>query len=442
MAMLMPFPPDEKFDSAEQLENQEVSHMTLEEVQTFPLDAQVVQQSTLKDATLQTVSKWIQQGWPKEKPKDIELQQFWNQQESLTLHDNIVLLQRETNSRVVVPKALQPTVLETLHSSHWGVVKVKQLARRYVWWVSLNSDIEQITKSCDTCRQLASVPPQQYTEWPRTHLPWERVHLDFAGPFRGKMWLICIDAHSKFPYAGALDVGQTTTQQTVQVLKDIFSLEGLPKTLVTDNGPQFSSKDFEIFCNQNGIQHITSPAYHPPSNGEAERFVQSFKKSVGKNCVGGIPLKDSVRLTLATYRSLPHPSLSWKTPAEVLHGRQPRCLLTLLNPVNNSTPSQTRDNPNTSFAVDSLVYARNYSTGPKWLPGKIVSKVGSTIFMVSTDKGLWKRHSNQLQVRLDINNSPNVTAQPSSELVPPVDTLPVLRRYPVRIRKAPERYKP
>ena len=95
-----------------------------------------------------------------------------------------------------------------------------------------------------------------------------------------------------------------------------------------------------------------------------------------------------------------------------------------------------------SLQLDSLVYAKkNYAPGPKWLPGKTISKIGSTVFMIQTDTGIWKRYTNQLQVRLAVNNadsnsdtqgttSPNVVCQePEPE-----------RRYPLRIRKAPERY--
>ena len=270
----LPVGPDNQFDALEELESEEVSHMLQEAVYSYPLDIGQIQKCTRSDATLSKVIEWIQDGWPTNKPLEPEFQQFWHHKDSLLVLNNVILLQEDSQTRVVVPNTLQANVLETLHSSHWGVVKVKQLARRYVWWTTLNSDIEKLTKACDICKQLATAPPQQYMNWPKTESPWERLHLDFAEPFKNKMWLICIDSHSKFPYVGVMETGQTSAQQTIQVLKDIFSIEGLPRTIVTDNGPQFISNDFEEFCNKHGIQHITSPPYHPPSNGEAERFVQ------------------------------------------------------------------------------------------------------------------------------------------------------------------------
>ena len=60
---------------------------------------------------------------------------------------------------------------------------------------------------------------------------------------------------------------------------------GPPKTLVSDNGPQFGSMQFEDWSCLNGIVHLTSAPFHPPSNGEAERLVDIFKPAMW-SCVG------------------------------------------------------------------------------------------------------------------------------------------------------------
>ena len=81
---------------------------------------------------------------------------------------------------------------------------------------------------------------------------------------------------------------------------------------------------FEEFCDNLNFKHLISPIFHPASNGEAERFVQTFKRSLEKNVQGGKSLIEAVRFVLATYRNSPPPSLDWRTPAEVLHGWQPK----------------------------------------------------------------------------------------------------------------------
>ena len=62
--------------------------------------------------------------------------------------------------------------------------------------------------------------------------------------------------------------------------EDFLLYHGLPHRLVTDNGPQFTSHDFQDFMKANSIKHQCTPPYHPASNGQAERFVRELKKSL------------------------------------------------------------------------------------------------------------------------------------------------------------------
>ena len=68
-----------------------------------------------------------------------------------------------------------------------------------------------------------------------------------------------------------------TTTKTMQALRTIITHWGFPEQLVSDNGPQFTSEEFKQFCRLNGIKHVLVAPYHPRSNGEAERFVMTFK---------------------------------------------------------------------------------------------------------------------------------------------------------------------
>ena len=69
----------------------------------------------------------------------------------------------------------------------------------------------------------------------------------------------------------------TTATATANALRTIFSKYGLPESIVSDNGPPFQSAEYERFLKLNGIQRILVAPYHPSSNGQAERFVQTFK---------------------------------------------------------------------------------------------------------------------------------------------------------------------
>ena len=66
-----------------------------------------------------------------------------------------------------------------------------------------------------------------------------RPYRTFYGPF---MFFVVVDAHSKWPEVTVMD--STTSEKTVDVLRELFSLYGVPTQIVSDNGPQFVSKEF------------------------------------------------------------------------------------------------------------------------------------------------------------------------------------------------------
>ena len=90
-------------------------------------------------------------------------------------------------------------------------------------------------------------------------------------------------------------IGSAGNKQVISSLSQLFARFGIPKQLATDNGPQFVAKEFSEFCRQQGILHSLTPPYHPQSNGQAERLIQSFKKAVKKGTEeSGMNLHDVV----------------------------------------------------------------------------------------------------------------------------------------------------
>ena len=157
---------------------------------------------------------------------------------------------------------------------------MKSLVRQFVWWPNMDSEIERYIKNCVSCQVSIRDPPLTSLhpwEWPQS--PWTRVHADFAGPFLGKMYLVLIDAYSKWMEMHI--TSGATSAITIAKMKTFSSL-GLPQILVTDNGPTFSSQEFACFIKANGIKHVTSIPYHPSSNGLAEKAIQTFKATMRK----------------------------------------------------------------------------------------------------------------------------------------------------------------
>ncbi len=181
--------------------------------------------------------------------------------------------------RVVIPSKYRKWLLTELHSGHIGIVRMKTLARGRVWWPNIDKSIEEMCKKCSPCQSIHKTPPRYPIHpWKWPDRPWERIHIDFAGPFLNKMFLIVVDARSK--WLEVFPMNTATSHQTIQSLRHLFTSYGLPNQLVSDNGSQFTSYEFQSFLRRNGVRHIRVPPYHPSSNGEAERFVQTFKQSM------------------------------------------------------------------------------------------------------------------------------------------------------------------
>ena len=91
-------------------------------------------------------------------------------------------------------------------------------------------------------------------------------------------FLILVDFYSQWIYVHMVPSIKTT----VQTLRQIFSIDGLPEQLVSNNGPAFTSHEFKEFLQNNGIRHSLTAPYHPRSNRLAERTVQTFKTTMKK----------------------------------------------------------------------------------------------------------------------------------------------------------------
>ena len=278
----------------------------------LPLTASQIARWTDRDPVLAKVRDNIQRGW--QHSEDSDLQPYQIQCLELTVEDGCVLWGR----RVVVPPQGRARALELLHKGHPGASRMKGLARSFMWWPGMNTELEAKVKTCPLCQQHRKAPPPAPLhpwEWPQR--PWSRLHADYAGPFMGRMFLVVVDSHSK--WLEVIPAPSATSATTIELLRTVFATHGLPRTLVTDNGPAFTSEGFSVFMQRNGIKHRRVAPYHPSSNGLAERAVQTFKDGLKKQSSGSLQARLS--RFLFQYRITPHSSTG-KSPAELLMGRR------------------------------------------------------------------------------------------------------------------------
>ena len=372
-----------------------VNHLT-----TTCVTASHIKEWTSKDTVLSQVKRFILTGWP-ENLHGKELKAYSLRRSELSLMDGFVL----RGTRVVVPPQGRKALLDELHETHPGVSRIKTLARAYLWWPSMEAEIEQLVRTCSACQESRSAPPAAPLHpWNWHTEPWSRLHIDFAGPFMGKMFLVLVDAHSK--WMDVVIMPQITATQTIEKLRSIFAIHGLPKKVVSDNGPTFTSQEFSEFMSSNGIVHVKSAPYHPSSNGLAERAVRSFKQ--GLKLTSGNSIQEKLSKFLLKYRITPHTTTGIPL-AQMLMKRQLRTKLDLLYPDVEKKVQQKqlkqkefRDN---SFAVRTfqsgdLVYAENFGSSPRWIPATVLHSTGPLSYVVKTTDGReFRRHVDSLRVR-------------------------------------------
>ena len=296
--------------------------------------------------------------------------------------------------------------MEELHMGHPGVCRMKSLARSVVWWPGIDRDLEEKVKKCQSCQLNQKTPahvPLHPWSWPTR--PWSRLHIDHAGPFLGHLFLIIVDAHSK--WLEVKRVSSTSSQVTISVLRSVFATHGIPDTLMSDNGSAFTSAEFKEFTDRNGIQHLTSAPYHPSSNGLAERAVQTFKSAMKKMTSGDIDTR--LARFLFQYRITPH-TATGVSPAELLMGRKLQSHLDLLRPDVGRRVQRRQSQQKAvydqhaherEYLTDDPVYVRNHATqGERWMAGNVVAREGQANYQVKLqDNRVVRRHADQVRGR-------------------------------------------
>ena len=216
------------------------------------------------------------------------------------------------------------------------------------------------------------------------------------------MFLVVVDAHSKWPEV--IPVSSTTSSSTI----DLFARFGISEQIVSDNGTQFVSEEFQAFVKSNGIRHITSAPYHPATNGLAERAVQTFKQALRSMHQNSRPVKEKLAKFLIAYRNTPH-STTDVSPTQLFLGRPLRTRLDLVKPnLNRKMVNQQHQQSiraanekgrhRRQLEVGDSVMSRDYRGDLKWRAGLIVNKTGPLMYEVEVAPGIiWRRHIAQLK---------------------------------------------
>lgn len=215
------------------------------------------------------------------------------------------------------------------------------------------------------------------------------------------MFVILIDAYSKWVFVRYMP--NITTAMTIKILKEYFSLCGIPEKLVTDNGSSLCSTKMSEFLSKNGVFHIRTPPYNPSSNGAAENAVKTFKQFL-KKCAKNTDVDTNICNFVLSYNSTKH-CATGVSPAELHLGRPLNTSLDRLVPFAKHKYNKSLENAKKnyrggrvkSYEVGDSIMCKNYSPGDKWIPGNVWKKLSPVTYLIKTlDNNVVKRHLNQI----------------------------------------------
>ena len=224
------------------------------------LEINSLQKFSDKDSLLQSIAKqsdveidrlkeYIMHGWPRHIPNRMLPY-------SKSPHEYTIQAKSYRGFRVVPPRHLRLRILHILHRDHPGIVRMIRLARQCFWWPGIDASINAFVQICHTCQVNARKRTSQHLRsWEDARGFLERVHIDIAH-YHDRRYLSFIDAYSK--WVDVLPISGLSTSAAITVLRSIFKYVGIPVILVSDNGTNFVSNEFEAFLSDNFIAHVLS----------------------------------------------------------------------------------------------------------------------------------------------------------------------------------------
>ena len=231
----------------------------------------------------------------------------------LSIQDDLIYY----HNRIVVPPAARKQIVELLHKPHLGSRKTNELARALYYWPGMNSDIDHRIFNCDECAQLRPSKPMESIRTTTADYPWQHTSSDLA-TYNGKKFLIYADRYSGWPLVEELK--STTAEKVIKTFETWMSQYGLCESMRTDGGPPYNSAEFADFCKRNGIEHETSSAGYPRSNGHGEVNVKIIKRLLEKS-----KTETELLQGLREFRNTPR--IDGMSPAQWLFGRRQKTLL-------------------------------------------------------------------------------------------------------------------
>lgn len=388
-----------------------------------------IREATSDDPVMQTLARIIMKGWPSDK-KNVPLcvQEYWPYRDELTTQNGIIY----RGTRVIIPTEMRPQMLERAHASHLGEQYTLSTAREIMYWPKMHTDIIRIVKECNICQEdQPAQQPENMMSHPIPTTPWQSISSD-CFELDNEHYVVVVDSYSG--YIDFANLKNMSGKALVDALRPIFATHGAPAELISDNGTNYVSKEFQDFAKQWEFLHILSSPHHKKSNGRAEAAVKQMKKLLKRSKKS----KTDIYKNLLEFRNTVTPG-SASSPMQKLMSRRARSFLpckeekyipkTVSNVpekiVEKKRMSKFYHDQNTKtlpeLVVGQPVRVKTHPQNPKspWKPGIVQNIRGPRSYEVQVDGATYKR--NRIHLRDSIVPPPKPAQTPAEPVVQEIE---------------------
>ena len=310
---------------------------------------------------------------------------------------------------LVIPPSLALTILVNVHLElqHPGEDKMLSVIRRKVYWRGMKPAVKEYVKGCRVC-QIKNAKQFSYSylhDDPPTR-PFMALKADLVSGFgttsKGNVAVFtCICGLTQYPFA--VPMRDKTAASVISAFSEVLAVINSCESLTTDNGPEFTAKEFEEFLVNHSIKHVKTAPYSPQSNGVMEkwhRYLNQVLKLCGIHRQGD-DWEDSVMAALKAYRAMPH-TASGESPHFLCFHTDPQLNIDVFLPIlqRNMTDARQVDRVMGQLRVayglarKNLCLARRRAVNPRKTEPVSPIKVGDMVTVrqnhTSKSKPAWK----------------------------------------------------
>ncbi|MBW0539670.1 hypothetical protein O181_079385 [Austropuccinia psidii MF-1] len=220
--------------------------------------------------------------------------------------------------------------------------RTKERVASTAWWPKWEQELSEYINTCERCQKANGKLGKNYgllQHIEETKHPWETITMDWVtglvpgGKENYNACLVIVDRFRKSMRCLPCPKEDTAMDTALLFWNNIISTCGVPKIIISDRDPKFTSEFWTNLYDMLGTKLAFSTAYHPQTNGLAERIIQTMEKILKRFCAYGMEYKDHEGYTHDWVTLLPAVQLAYNTSQHSTTGKTPALVKKGWNPL-------------------------------------------------------------------------------------------------------------